>query len=303
MNRVTPMRILAVPLILALSAPPVGALPEAPAENAAPVPVIRTPADRSFFVVGRPVLLSAAATDDRDPPELLTYRWNIELTNREHVVSQAFTETGASVSFRVDDLFEDEGFSLQIRLSVTDKEGLTGLTSTTIFPRVDREPTYPLGPNDVLKVTIYAGGEKQEEFSAEVSASGTITSPLLGDLVVSGSTASEVSERLTSLLGRDYYVNPQVLVSVEQHSKKVFISGEVQKPGAYSIKDGATVLNACILAGGFTDFAALNRVVVTRTRRDSTFAIQVDLAKVQKGKARDLGLETGDRVQIPHKRF
>jgi polysaccharide export outer membrane protein len=304
MIRSVPTRIVVIAATVGLlGGQPGGAQAPPPAPNQPPTAVIRSPADRSFFIVGRTVSLSATATDDHDAPEALTYRWKIDLVYQDRVVSEAFTETGPSVSFRVDDLDQEAGFSLKVRLVVTDREGLNGTAAVTIFPRLDQEPTYPLGPGDILSISVYAGGERQEEFRTEVSAAGTITGPLIGDLAVSGSTAIEVAERLTAFYGRDFYVNPQVLVAVEEHAKKVFVSGEVQKPGSYSIKDGATLLSACILAGGFTDFAALNRVVLTRTIGDSTAVLTVDVGKVQKGKAKDLALETGDRIQVPHKRF
>jgi len=164
-------------------------------------------------------------------------------------------------------------------------------------------PSYPIGAGDVLQISIYAGGEVQESFTAEVSSSGTITAPLLGELSIAGLTPPEVSQRLTERLSRGYYVNPSVIVNVKEYGGKVYIIGEVRRPGAYSIGDGLSVLNACILAGGFSEYAAPNRVKVTRVSKRQTQVLKIDLRKVQKGKKPDLLLQPGDRIDVPARRF
>jgi polysaccharide export outer membrane protein len=92
-------------------------------------------------------------------------------------------------------------------------------------------------------------------------------------------------------------------VNVKEYGGKVYIIGEVRRPGAYSIGDGLSVLNACILAGGFSEFAAPNRVKVTRIWKRQTQVLKIDLRKVQKGKKPDLLLQPGDRIDVPARRF
>lgn len=268
-----------------------------------PVAAIRSPVDGALFVAGRTLSLLASATDADDASTSLQYRWTVDLVHPAGVESNFFTSSEPSAFFAVEDLDEPDGIRLEIRLVVTDASGLADTAYARVYPKLDHETAYPLGPGDLLDVAFYAGGEKQETFAAQVSALGTITSPLVGELSVGGLTAAEVSDKLTVLLARDFFVNPQVLVSVREHAKKVFVGGEVKSPGAYSIKDGMTVLNACILAGGFTDYAALNRVTVTRTVGKQTRIIKLDLKEVQKGKVSDLALETGDRIDVPHRVF
>jgi protein involved in polysaccharide export with SLBB domain len=164
-------------------------------------------------------------------------------------------------------------------------------------------PSYKIGPGDVLQVTIYAGGEEQENFSAAVSSHGTITTPLLGELSVAGKLPTEVAQLLTTRLSQGYYVKPQAIVSVKEYAGKVYITGEVRRPGAYDIRDGLSVLNACILAGGFSDYAAPNRVKLTRLSKGRTEVITIDLRKVQKGQKPDMPLLPGDLIEVPHRRF
>jgi polysaccharide export outer membrane protein len=160
-------------------------------------------------------------------------------------------------------------------------------------------PNYPIGAGDVLQITTYAGGEEQDSFTSVVSASGKITTPLLGEISIVGLLPSGVSQLLEKRLAAGYYVNPQVIVGVKEYAGKVYVLGEVQRPGAYNVRDGLTALNACILAGGFSDYAALNRVKVIRQSN----VYKLNLGKVRKGKDPDMVLRPGDRIEVPHRRF
>ncbi len=162
-------------------------------------------------------------------------------------------------------------------------------------------PTYPIGPGDILQVSIYAGGEKQEDFTAEISPQGMMTSPLLGELTIGGLTAFEITQKMTKILERDFFVKPQVLVIVKESGRKIYVMGEIKKPGAYSVQNGLTALNACILAGGFTDFASPGRAKVTRLENGTTRTIEINLGKVQEGKMEDLVLQAGDRIDVPQR--
>jgi protein involved in polysaccharide export with SLBB domain len=301
------MRTLGTLLVAGLAG--LGVLAPARADNAPmplgapPVASIRSPVDGAFFVVGRTLSLMSNASDRMEPPAALRYRWSVDLVHPAGVEKDFFTSSESNAFFAVEDLDEPNGVHLEIHLVVTNRAGLSDTALVRVYPKLDQEPANPVGPGDILDVTYYAGGEKQEEFSSEVSALGTITSPLVGELSVGGLTAGEVSDKLTVLLARDYFVNPQVLVGVRERAKKVYVGGEVKQPGAYSVREGSTVLNACILAGGFTDYAALNRVTVTRTVGKQVRIIKLDLKEVQKGRVSDVTLETGDRVDIPHRVF
>lgn len=162
---------------------------------------------------------------------------------------------------------------------------------------------YRVGPGDVLQVSIYAGGEKQEEFATRVSPSGTITSPLLGEVKVARLTTYEVERNLREMLAKDYYVGPQVLVSIKEYGGQVFVLGAVKRAGAYGLQEGMTVLQACLQAGGFTDFALLRRVKVIRMVNGKPKVFEIDLNKVKQGKREDLALMRGDRIDVPQRRF
>lgn len=164
-------------------------------------------------------------------------------------------------------------------------------------------PGYPIAVGDVLQITIYAGGEEQEKFTGEVSSTGTITSPLLGDVPVAGLLPNQAAQRLTEILGQGYYVNPKAVLSIKEYAGKVYVIGEVQRPGAYNIHEGLTALNACILAGGFSDYAAPNRAKVIRVRKGQTQVFKINLRKVLQGTKPDMLLQPSDRIEVPHRKF
>jgi protein involved in polysaccharide export with SLBB domain len=162
---------------------------------------------------------------------------------------------------------------------------------------------YIVGPGDVLSGVFYAGGQKQQEFTGTVSAESTITCPLLGEVKVGGLTTSEISRIMRERLAKDYFVDPQVMVSVKAYGGQVFVMGAVKQPGAYAYQEGLTVLRACLLAGGFTDFASLHHVKVTRVVDGKPKALSIDLAKVNQAKLPDLTVMNGDRIEVPRRRF
>lgn len=162
---------------------------------------------------------------------------------------------------------------------------------------------YAVGPGDALEIVFYAGGGKQEDFVQTVREEGTITCPLLGDVPVAGLSVTAIALALEEVLARDYFVDPQVLVNVKTYGGRIYVLGEVKQPGIYPIQVAPTALSACVLAGGFTDFAAPRHVRITRNQGGRTERIEVDLVRVKQGRAEDPALVSGDRVDIPRRRF
>jgi polysaccharide export outer membrane protein len=160
-----------------------------------------------------------------------------------------------------------------------------------------------VGAGDVLAVTFYAGGEKQDDFTSTVSSAGVITSPLIGDLKVAGMTTNAISDTMTTLLAKSFFVKPQVLVNVKEYAGQVLVMGAVRQPGAYGFQAGLTALKACLMAGGFTEYAMPGKVKITRVTNGLSTTINVNLDKVSKGKASDPELVKGDRIDVGRRRF
>lgn len=167
----------------------------------------------------------------------------------------------------------------------------------------EQPSTYQVGPGDVLQITFYAGAEKQEEFTGTVSSVGTLTCPLIGEFKVSGLTIHQISKEMTETLKHDFFVNPQVLVSVKDYGGQVWVVGAVKNPGPYPFTEGLSALKACLLAGGFTDFASLRRVRVTHLVNGRPRTVGIDMARVMQGKADDPPLLRSDRIEVPQRRF
>lgn len=164
---------------------------------------------------------------------------------------------------------------------------------------------YKIGPENVLQIDVYYGRDKELSRKVRVSSRGRITFPLLGDVEVSGLTVAELEKKLTELLDRDYLVNPQVSVFIEQYST-VSILGQVKEPGSFEIKGKLTLIEAISLAGGFTKIAATNDVRIMRTMPDGTKStIKVKANDIiNKGREEDdVLLHPGDIITVPESFF
>ena len=268
--------------------------------------------------------------------------------------------------------------------------------------------TYRMGKDDVISVLILAGGEKQVEVNLVVSGQGTVNVPLVGTVTAKGLTAQELEKKIYIPLERDFFVNPQIHIKVEEYHSlsyfiagavkepgmyelnfepslmdlivkaggveegrgniayifrdttfatrteknieskisekeslkinliklldqgdmsenimlksgdtvyiplgkvlnqtvsKVYVQGQVKEPGMFDFQPGMTVLSACILAGGFSKYAAPARSRIVRNEGDTPKTIKVNLDKIIEGKIPDIQLKPGDRIHVPESWF
>jgi len=163
-------------------------------------------------------------------------------------------------------------------------------------------PASALGPGDVFEVRVFQEPDLTNVY--RVAADGSIDFPHCGRLQVKGLSAEGVGEAITSCLKPRFYKNPQVTVYVREfNSKKVFVFGEVQKPGTFAYEDGMTVVQAVTLAGGFTRIAAKNSCTVTRVIEGAEKRIKVPIDDVGAGRAPNFALQPGDIVFVPESLF
>ena len=265
---------------------------------------------------------------------------------------------------------------------------------------------YHLGARDVIQLSIFAGGENQNDVALTVSSAGMINVPLIGSIEAAGLTLQELEAAVHEPLARDYFVDPQVTITIkEYHSlrynisgavkapglyvmtsranlleliakaggvtagrgnvayimrdsdhritgeeasqaageiityepikvdlqmlldqgdmskkivlqtgdvvyiplessldvaqSKIYVEGEVKSPGVFAYQPGLKALKACILAGGFTKYAAANRTRIIRKRGDEQKIIKINLDDVKKGTIADLELMPGDLIHVP----
>jgi polysaccharide biosynthesis/export protein len=138
---------------------------------------------------------------------------------------------------------------------------------------------YQIGPGDVLQITVF--GNEDLSRTPTVQPSGHIAMPLLGDVPVTGLTVPEVQRKLTTLLAKDFLVNPQVEVRVKDYqSQFVSVVGEVNNAGRKSLRGHTRLFDVLIEAGGFTPRAS-GEVVITRregTFNDGTTSLRVQFS-------------------------
>ncbi len=120
---------------------------------------------------------------------------------------------------------------------------------------------YRLGSGDVIKISVF--GQEDLSLETRLSHMGVINYPFLGDLTAVGLTASELESLIYSGLKGDYLVEPSVSVSILEY-RPFFIDGEVKKPGGYPYQPSLTINKAAALAGGYTERASRNKIVVVR---------------------------------------
>ncbi|MGB2600569.1 MAG: polysaccharide biosynthesis/export family protein, partial [Candidatus Omnitrophota bacterium] len=138
-----------------------------------------------------------------------------------------------------------------------------------------------------------------------VSSNGDINFPLLGEVDVTGLSINECEKKLRDLLEKDYLVNPQVTVFIEEYST-VSVIGQVNEPGAYEIKGRLTVVEALSKAGGFTKIANTNGVKILRTNTDGKkITINVKAGDIINGgkKEDNVQLQSGDIITVPESFF
>jgi polysaccharide export outer membrane protein len=183
---------------------------------------------------------------------------------------------------------------------------LLGLLAVLIFPGLTwgQGKANLIGPQDVLTLSIYAGGEEQRKVDLTVSNEEMINAPFIGPIKAGGLTISELEKLITGLLKEDYFVDPQVHIQIKEGGYKslqfsVSVEGKVTKPGVYEYQRGLTALNACLMAGGFDKFAAPNRARIIRENDGEQTVIRINLNDVKEGKIPDVELEPGDIVVIP----
>lgn len=166
---------------------------------------------------------------------------------------------------------------------------------------------YKIGPGDILNVTVWdhpeltipAGSYRTADQSGNVVAEdGTIFYPYVGTLRVAGLTTREVRTILAQRLAR-HIEKPQVDVRVTAfRSKRVYVVGEVARPGQQEITDiPMTILDAVNRAGGFTKDADHSQVQLTRA--GTTWRVDLQALYEEGAVGQNVRLQPNDIVNVP----
>ncbi|MGB5160097.1 MAG: polysaccharide biosynthesis/export family protein [Thermoanaerobaculia bacterium] len=172
-------------------------------------------------------------------------------------------------------------------------------TQGTAEVSTSQSSNYVIGVSDVLTLSVWR--EDQLQVTVPVRPDGRIVVPLLGEIEVVGRTPMEVQADLTK--GYEEFVTaPAVsLVVTEINSRKVYVLGEVKEPGVFDILRPIKLLQVLAMAGGFTDFAKKDEVVVIRegTQGDLRFEFSVKAITTGRSPEDNILLFPGDTIYVP----
>jgi len=155
---------------------------------------------------------------------------------------------------------------------------------------------YILGPGD--NIIIYLWGKVEKEYNLTVDRQGKVFIPKVGEVVVWGQALEQFQARITKKL-QEMYTDFKVSVSLGKiRSIRIYLTGEVKKPGAYTVSSLTTLFNALYLAGGPNERGSMRNIQLIRNNRIKT---KLDLYQfLIKGDSRsDVRLASGDAIFIP----
>jgi polysaccharide export outer membrane protein len=161
------------------------------------------------------------------------------------------------------------------------------------------DPDYKIGPQDMLRVDVWK--EPDISRTVPVRPDGKITLPLVNDVQASGLTTTQLAAKIAEGL-KKYITSPQVTVGVtEINSRKIFVSGEVTRPGAFPLLPNMTVLQALSSAGGFTQFAREKKIYILRMENGRQVKHPFNYKEAVSGKnvEQNIILEGGDVIVVP----
>lgn len=181
----------------------------------------------------------------------------------------------------------------------TSPPATNGAPESTAPAGVAPPSDYVIGPDDVLTVIFW----REKELSGDVGVrpDGRISLPLLNDVVAAGLTPEQLRVRLTEAADK-YIEDPTVTVVVKQiNSRKVFITGQVAKPGPYPLMAPTTVVQLIAMAGGVLEYADEKNITIMRTENGRPVSLRFNYKDVKKGKnlQQNIVLKPGDTVVVP----
>jgi len=164
----------------------------------------------------------------------------------------------------------------------------------------DSAAHYAIGPDDVLSSVVWR--DKDMSCDVVVRPDGKISLPLMNDVQAGGLTPSELRETV-STIARRFVEDPSVTIVVKEiKSRKVFITGMVEKPGPYPLNGPTTVVQLISLAGGLKEFTDGKRILIMRTDKSGRQMAHVfNYRQVLTGKnlEQNIELQPGDTVVVP----
>lgn len=172
-------------------------------------------------------------------------------------------------------------------------------TTTRVAPSRLAPPDYVIGPEDVLSIVVWR--EKELSSDVIVRPDGKISLPLLNDVQAAGLSPEALRLALTDAAAK-LIEEPSVTVIVKAvNSRKVYITGQVSRPGPYPLAAPTTVLQLVASAGGLLEYADASNIRIMRTENGHPVSLRFNYNDVSEGKnlRQNIELRPGDTVIVP----
>jgi polysaccharide export outer membrane protein len=164
-------------------------------------------------------------------------------------------------------------------------------------PAVDLPAGYVIGLEDVLSIVFWR--DKDMSTDVTVRPDGKISLPLLNEVQAAGLTPAALRAHLAAESKR-FFENPNVTVVVKQiNSRRVFITGQIVKPGPYPLAAPTTVLQLISMAGGLKDFADGKNIMIVRHENGRKSSYVFNYKDIRKNLQQNIELKPGDTVVVP----
>jgi polysaccharide biosynthesis/export protein len=160
-------------------------------------------------------------------------------------------------------------------------------------------PDYVIGPEDQLSVIFFQ--DKDMSADVVVRPDGKISLPLINEMQAGGLTPEQLREKVSEEAKR-FMQEPKASIVVRQiNSRKVYITGAVEKPGTYPLMGPTAVLQLIAQAGGVKEYADSRKILIIRkeTGRQITYMFNYKEVIGQKNMSQNIDLRPGDTIVVP----
>ena len=186
--------------------------------------------------------------------------------------------------------------SQQLAATPSDRDASHSSVSSTSAVGAAADPSYIIGPADVLSIRVWHEPDLSAQ-SLPVRPDGKISLALLNDIQAAGLTPMELGQKITANL-KKYVSDPQVTVVVDAiNSKRIYVVGQVERPGAYALLPQMNVLQALSGAGGFQQYSNPKKIYVLRHSEKLPFNYKQALKGQHLDK--EIILQPGDTIVVP----
>jgi polysaccharide export outer membrane protein len=187
--------------------------------------------------------------------------------------------------------------SAQTPVGTSGSAAATSTSTSTSTAASSTAADYRLAAGDKLRIDVYKDAQLSQ--SLQIRPDGKITLPLVGDVAAAGRTSIELRDAISASL-KEFIGNPVVtVIVVEAAPQVVYVTGEVNKPGALTLNGRISILQALAMAGGFTDFADKKNIIVKRTSAKGTQNLKFNYKDaLDDDKKEPLLLQAGDTVVV-----